>query len=938
MKNKFTAHNFYLKFFIVIFLIGYCQILQVYSQNILVKYLTCEYILNPLGVDKAQPLLGWQIQSDQSGMHQTSYQVLVASSRGILNKNTGDIWNSGKIASSQSQNIFYTGPLLRSGKYYYWKVKVWDEKSKPAAWSESAYWSVGLLKKDDWQGKWISNKYSAVSSKRNYVDIWTNKVGYVSADTAAVYLRKTFQIQQKIKKATAYISGLGYYELYLNGRKTGNRVMDPAFTDYQRQVNYITYDLTAALKQGKNAIGVILGNGFYNSPTEDLFQMEKANWKTSPKLLFDLHIEYTNGQRAIISSDEAWKWSTGEIVYNSIRSGETIDHRKQQKDWNTSLFNDSSWKNAVSVPDPLGELKTQYIPPMRVNENIRPEKIFEPKKGVYIVDFGKNITGWVSLKVKGKSGQKIQCWYNEALNKDSTLNKKYSSSHTGGRFQEEEFILNGEDEEDFEPRFTYHGFRYVQLDGLLEKPAPGNITAKSVHTSLDTIGYFACSNEKITHLQLAVQRTLLNCIHGIPGEEPTREKMGWTQDASNTMESYLYNFDAINTYKKSLQDFIDTQEPGGHIAAIVPTNGWSFLTSEGKSCYYDDPWWGGTIIYIVDKLYEHTGDTATIAHAFDAMKRYVDYVSTTAKDDLVYWSLGDWLDMTFTSKKGPGLTPVVQTSTAGYYWMNERLAAFGKILGKNTIASHYSKKAQLIRDKFNVAFLDRNTGWYKEGSQTAQALPLYLGLVPTEMISKVESKLIEAIEKNGDHVNTGFIGVLPFLNYLATNGYMLKVYKVFRQEESPGWLQMVANEKNTLSENLNQKGYGTGHHPFGAHIGSWLFKFLGGIRTDPAFPGFQKFIIAPQFIPDINWVTTETHSLYGKIVSSWKRENGRISFHVVIPGNTSAELFLPMSSENRITANGKNLSELSSIKKLGKRNECIVLQVGSGNYEFQIQQ
>ena len=935
MNNNFTAKKFYPKFIIVLFLIGYGQVLNVYAQGMIVKYLTCEYILNPLGIDKSRPLLGWQIQSTQNGMHQTAYQVLVASSSQLLNKNSGDIWNSGKIISSQSQNIFYSGPRLQSGKYYYWKVKVWDEEGKPAAWSKSAYWSVGLLKKEDWQGKWISNKFSAVSSKRNYMDTWSKVGGYVSADTAAIYLRKTFQVQQKIKKATAYISGLGYYELYINGKKKGNRVMDPVFTDYQKQVNYVTYDVTVALKQGKNAIGVILGNGFYNSPTEDLFQMDKAYWKTAPKMLFNLQIEYANGLKTIISSDETWKWSTGEIVYNSIRSGETIDHRKQQKNWNTFLFNDDSWKNVVSVPEPLGVLRTQYIPPMRINENIQPEQIFEPKKGVYIVDFGKNITGWVSLKVKGKNGQKIQCWYNEALNADSTLNKQYSSSHTGGRFQKEEFILNGEGVENFEPRFTYHGFRYVQLEGMSEKPAPGDIMAKSVHTALDTIGYFACSNEKITQLQLAVQRTLLNCIHGMPGEEPTREKMGWTQDALNTMGSYMYNFDAINAYKKSLQDYIDAQEPSGHIAAIVPTNGWSTLTPEGKYIYFDDPWWGGTIFYIADKLYEHTGDTATIAYAFDAMKRYVDYVSTTAKDDLVYWSLGDWLDMTHNGN-GPGLTPVVQTSTAGYYWMNERLAAFGKILGKDTISSYYSKKAQRIKDKFNASFLDRNSGWYKAGSQTAQALPLYLGMVPAEMVDKVESKLIEAIEKNDDHVNTGFIGVLPFLNYLVANGYMTKVYKVFSQEKSPGWLQMVANGKSTLGENLNQKGYGTGHHPFGAHVGSWLFEYLGGIRTNTVYPGFQKFIIAPQFIPEINWVTTETHSLYGQIISSWKRENGRINLHVVIPCNTLAEMLLPASAEKRITVDGKKLSEVFSIKQLGEKNGCMVLQVGSGNYEFLI--
>ncbi|MRG45459.1 Bacterial alpha-L-rhamnosidase [Chitinophaga sp. SYP-B3965] len=886
-----------------------------------ISHLTCEYLTDPLGIDQLRPSLGWQLSSPGKGLMQSAYQVLVASSRELLDKNTGDVWNSGKVLSAQSQHIRYAGPALQAGKYYYWKVKVWNGQTKNAKWSSNALWSMGLLSEKDWQGQWISGKYAAVSSKRASMDTWGKNEGYTSPDTAAMYFRKSFIQDRQLKKATAYVSGLGYYELYMNGHKISNRVMDPAFTDYQVQVNYITHDVTRNIKKGQNTIGVILGNGFYNTPTADLFQMQLANWKTPPKVIVNLRLEYTDGQTVVIATDTSWKWHTGEIVYNSIRSGETIDHRATEHNWNNVPFNDAHWLSAITVPPPTGKLTTQYIPPMRVNEVIKPERITEPKKGTYLVDFGKNITGWVSLHTKGVKGQQVDCWYNEALTKDSTLNKKYSASHTKGRFQQEIFILNGEGKEYFEPRFTYHGFRYVQLEGLSAPPSLNDIQAKSVHTSLDTTGYFSSSSTSYNHLQKAIQRTLLNSIHGMPAEEPTREKMGWTLDAWVTMESYLYNFDAINAYKKSLQDYIDAQEPSGHIASIVPTNGWAYLTPAGTPVYFDDPWWGGTIFLITDQLFEFTGDTAIIAHAFPALKRYLDFISTTAKNDLVYWSLGDWLDL--THKNGPGLTPVAQTSTAGYYWMSKRLSVFANLIGEKNIAAQYAVQAENIKDKFNAAFLDSSTGWYAKNSQTAQALPLYLDMVPAAYKQKVEARLMDAIAGNNDHVSAGFIGVLPLLNYLSTYGHMNTAYKMVSQKESPGWLQMVKDEKSTLGENLNNKGYGTGHHPYGAHIGSWLFKYLGGIRPDKEHPGFQQFIISPQFMQDLDGVTLQTQSLYGKMVASWKRTGNTIQLDITIPGNTTAKIILPP---------GMKPDQLNGAKIL----EGNILSAGSGNYRFTI--
>lgn len=890
--------------------------------------LTCGYVVDPVGIDDTEPLLGWRFPPVQNAV-QTAYRVIVAESPDKLRKNTGDIWDSGKVLSSQSQNVRYGGKPLRSGQYCYWKVQVWDRDGKISEWSQPAFWSMGILSEKEWSGKWISSRYADVTSEKSFKASRENRVkypDYVATDTAAVYLRKLFDAANNIERATAFICGLGYYELFINGERVGERVMDPVFTDYQKQVCYATYDVMSSLKKGENIISVILGNGFYNLPTKDLFGMETAPWKTPPKLMANIVIEYKSGKKQVVATDETWKWSTGEIVFNCIRGGETIDHTQSQKGWNLASFDDSGWQAVTVVPAPVGKLKAQKMPPMKVNESIKPVKITQTKEGIYLVDFGKNITGWVALTTRGKKGQTIICNHSEGLNNDGSINLRKSAGHTDGRYQTGIFILNGDGNETFEPRFTYHGFRYVQLQGLTQPLQAGDIMAKSVHTELDTIGYFSCSDIRFNNMQAAVQRTLLNSVHSMPGEEPTREKMGWTFDAGILTESYLYNFDAITTYKKSLQDFIDGREPTGNIPSIVPTNGWSFFPSKipvGGGCCLD-PWWGGAIYMIVDYLFEHTGDTAVMASSFDVLKDYIDFVASTASDDLVYWQLGDWLEL--NHGKNTRLTPVVQTSTAGYYWMNERLSAYARILGKDVVSEQYAANAVRISNKFNAAFLDRETGWYAKNSQTAQALPLFLNMVPADMKNKVEKCLFEAIEWNDGHISAGFIGANPVLEYLSRNGYEEMVFSMVSKSESPGWLHMVTDSNSTMGENLNAKGYGSGHHPYGAHIGFWLYKYLGGIRPMANKPGFQEFCIEPMFVPEMDYVTVKTTSLYGEIVSSWKREGNQINLDVVVPGNTRAMLLLP-----------PNEMKINGTKTVGNvKREKVEIMLESGRWKIEI--
>jgi alpha-L-rhamnosidase len=892
--------------------------------------LTCEYISEPLGIDRVNPHLAWQVISNQRGKTQSAYQILVASSIDRLNEKKADYWNSGRIASNRTTNIKYNGKQLTSRAECIWKVRSWDEHGNPSAWSEPARWTIGLLDSAAWNASWISSSYKEVSRERSFFQ--SKGTPFDGSDSSATYLRKEVNVSKKLKRATASITGLGYYELFINGKKIGDHVLDPVFTDYQKQVNYCTYNVTSNFNEGNNAIGVILGNGFYNLPTQDLFQMNRAHWKTPNKLLFNLFLEYEDGSTENVVSNKSWKWSTGAIVHNSIRGGETIDMNRHQLGWNKPDFNDITWKSVMEVPKPLGKLVSQYMPPLRVTRTLKAEKLFEPKKGVYVFDFGENITGWVSMKLKCPKGATVTLHFNEVLNADSTLNVRHSAGHTWGRFQKGIFVSAGGRDEVYQPRFLYHGFRYVQVEGLAYKPSQEDMVAKSVHTDFPLAGTFECSNTRLNQLQAAIKRTLLNSVHSMPGEEATREKMGWTLDAGMvTMETYLMNFDAINTYKKYLQDLIDAQEPNGHVPPIVPTNGWGFLEND-TTIQYDDPWWGGTIVYVPNKLFEFTGDTTILLHAFEPMKKYVDFIASTSKDDLVYWSLGDWLDLRHgLNGWGPGLTPIVQTSTAAFYDMSNQLAINAALLGKTQEAKLYSAQAQRIKEKYNATFLDYKTGWYAENSQTAQVVPLYLNMVPVAMKEKVEKRLLEAVADSNNHTSVGFIGINPLLKYLSANDQLPIVHKMVTQEQSPGWLQMVKDERSTMGENLNAQGYGTGHHPFSTNVGFWFYYFVGGIMPMQEYPGFERFVLRPGFQTDLDWANTSYQSPKGKIISNWKRTGNEIYYTVSIPANSKAVIEMP-SDNLTITESGKTISDNKVIQKIDSRKFLIP----SGKYIFLI--
>mgnify|MGYP003632435757 FL=1 len=901
------------------------------KSTVSIENLRVEYLEEPIGIDKINPLLSWQLTSTEYGKYQSAYQILVASSKEALLKNEADIYNSGKQKSDNTVNIKL--PIsFKSNAFYYWKVKMWDENDSETNFSEIAFWKTGLLEPADWKATWISNKFQEVSAKREPFSSYDDSRTYNSKDTAAVYMYNSFKLNNKVKNATAYVSGLGYYELYINGNKVGNHVLDPVFTDYQQNVKYVAYDVTSMLQENKeNALAAILGNGFYNHNQPDLFQMEKANWKTPPKLLCQIVLEFKDGTKEQITTNQNWKWSYGPIVYNSIRGGETIDARINIDGWNTTNFDHKIWQDVVEVPAPVGELSFQYMPPMRETNTFQPDTLWQISDNVTVYDFGENITGYADIIIKGEEGKQVDFYFNESLNSDGSLNKRHSASHTWGRFQHGKLILSNKNEDIFAPRFTYHGFRYVQVEGVSAEDIV-SIEAKSVFTDIRTNSTFKSSNERLNQLHSAVKRTLLNSVHSMPGEEATREKMGWTYDGGmNTMESYLYNFDITNTFKKYLADLIESQEHNGHVPPIVPTNGWGFLekTEKGKDTIiqYDDPWWGGTLHYVAQELFEATGDTAIIKAAYLPIKRHTDFVLNTAEEDIVYWSLGDWLDLEHNKNGwGPGLTSVELTSTAGLYYLCDITAQSARLLGYENEAKDYEAKAKQVKEAFNEKFLDKETGWYDKKSQTGQSVPLYYGLVPDSIIDKAEQRLLESIEANNYHTSVGFIGVRPLIQYLSENGHKALMYRLLAQEESPGWLHFVKDHRSTMGENLNSQGYGTNHHPFATNIGFWLFEHLSGIKID--FTKTPKIYLNPGLEADVDWVKTSSETLLGTIVNEWDKKADKVNYHIEIPVNTTAKLVIPptYTLENIEDYIAKNLVEI-----LGALNTYIIK---SGKYDL----
>lgn len=871
--------------------------------------LRCEYLKNPLGIDNPTPRFTWAITDSRKGAKQTAYQLWVDTDSMKVANETGDEWNTGKIVSGNNL-VVYKGKALQPFTKYYWKVIVWDKDGVKATQASVSSFEMGMMDMKNWKGAWISDSRD-VNLK------------------PAPYFRKGFSTNKKIKSARAYIAASGLYELYLNGKKVGNHRLDPMYTRFDRRTLYITYDVTANLQDGKNAIGVLLGNGWYNHQSTAVWFFHEAPWRNRPTFCLDLRITYEDDTQEVISSGKDWKTTLSPVIFNSIYTAEHQDARLAKEGWNTPDYNDKEWKEVIFRAAPSQNIVAQAMAPVRNVEEIPAKSLKKLNDTTYLFDLGRNISGVSQLKVKGAAGTVVRLKHAERLNPDgsgdmSNIDIHYRPTDNQDPFQVDVYTLSGKGEETFMPHFNYKGFQYVEL--TCAQPlelSKESLAGYFMHSDVAPIGQVNTSNPVMNQIWWATNNSYLSNLFGYPTDCPQREKNGWTGDAHIAIETGLYNFDGITVYEKWLADHRDEQQANGVLPSIIPTSGWGYEWGNG-------PDWTSTIAIIPWNVYLFYGDTKILADNYDNMKRYVDYIQTIAPKHLTTWGLGDWVPV--KSK-----TPVEFTSSVYYFVDATIVAKTAKLLGKTADAEYYAVLAKKIKDAINEKYLDKEKGIYGSGVQTELSVPLQWGIVPDDMKTKVAASLAAKVKAENNHIDVGLLGTKAILNALSENGYADLAYVVASQETFPSWGWWIKNGATTLYENwpIDAKSDISMNHIMFGEIGAWMYKALGGIKPDEKIPGFKNVLLEPHFVYGLDSFEAKHDSPHGIIVSSWKRIENTIAYNFTIPANTTATLRLNIDANQQVYENGKELKG-SVIKSEDGGLKTVVFILAAGAYGFEV--
>ncbi len=878
-----------------------------------------DYLPNPLGIDNPAPRFTWIVTPGIPDGKQSAYHILVASDKATIGRDEGDIWDSGKVISRQSAQVEYEGEPLRSGQKYFWKVRIWDQQATVSAFSEANHWEMGLTETGDWKGEWISAPtvfdWELLDQRRKQLA----KNAPPEKDELSPIFRKEFNIKNDIKSARAYVSGLGYYEFYLNGEKVGKNILDPAFTDYEKSVLYQAYDVTSMLKKDANSAGIMLGNGWYDMSARGVWGFDKAPWRADPAFLLEMRIEYQDGSRETLVSDTSWRCFPGPITFNCIRQGEFYDARMEEEGWMESGYDESKWQEVRVVRGPRGLMRSQVMPPIRVGKSFSPVSINRISGNTWVCDFGQNMAGFAEITVKNAgSGIPIRLKYGELLYPDGTVDQSNIDGLVADEpFQTDEYITAGRDVEVWHPRFVYHGFRYLEITGFPGILTEENIKAMAVHTSFDKKGSFESSSRMLNQTQVNTEWSFLNNYHGYPTDCPQREKNGWTGDAQLASEMALFNYRVENAYDKWVQDIVDAQKDKGIIPSIVPTGGWGYHWGNG-------PAWDYTLVVLPWHMYIYSGDRQVLERYYPAMKKYMDFLATTTEDNVVRWGLGDWVP-------ARTVTPPELITTAYYYEMAGLLDKIAGILGKKEDQQHFDRLKTDIREAFRNHFMDEelNIG---NGSQTSMGCALYFGLIDSDNTGKVTDQLIESIRDSNLNLDFGVLGSKFVPNVLAMTGNQETAWEMIHTTEYPGWGNWVMRGATTLWESWD--GDDSRNHVFFGDISAWFYKYLAGIRPDESHPGFSHFFIEPFFPGDLEWVNASTDSWYGTIKNNWERNDNRITMDLIVPFNTTCTVNLKEVSDLEITPEGTDRA-IDPGNRITRMNEDISIQLGSGNYTIE---
>ena len=1057
-----------------------------------VANLRCEYRENPLGIDVVKPRLSWVIKdrdprseirdpkSEVRGLKQTAYQVLVASTLELLDKDQGDLWDSGKVASDQSIQVEYKGKQLESRMQCYWKVRVWSPTS--SSWSQPAHWSMGMLKPGDWQAKWIgldqaqgsksillesaqwiwfpegepassapagtcyfrralslpadrkivkaivqmtadngfelhvngkkagqgdnfnapvtmdltwilqagSNTLAVVAtnagddptpagliavltvefaegkplvfctdaqwkSQREKGEGWET-AGFDDArwpvakalgafgmgpwgqlnqgdarPLPARYLRREFPVEKKVVRATTYVCGLGFFDLYLNGKKVSDHMMDPALSDYRKAAYYVTFDVTPYLNNGRNAMGVALGNGRFFAPrlSTPIGTVDYG----FPKLMLQTEITYADGTSARIVSDESWRLTTqGSIRANNEYDGEEYDARMEMDGWNRVGFDDAKWENAQAVKAPEGALLAQMMEPMRVTQVLTPVGITQPKPGVFIVDFGQNFYGTVRLKARGPAGAEVRMTAAYSLLPDGTL----KTADNRGAKATDVYTFKGKGEEVWSPAFKGQGFRRVQVAGFPGTPTIDNFEGLVIHTDVEPVGEFTCSNELVNRIHLAMRWGMRMFMRSAPMDPDRDERQPWLGDPAKDSESEAFNFNVAAFYTKFMDDIRRCQREDGAIPEVAMNWDFGMSTIDWPSVYTIIPDW-----YL-----DFHADQRVVERHYDSMKRWVELMDQRNRqpDGTVHGGMfGDWCDTyTMDGKCGEsGQTDVGLVHTAYHYHNCRIMARAAGTLGRKEDVKLFNEMAEKMLAAFNKKFFDPATGKYSNGTQCAYVLPLAFGMVPPESRAKVVDNLVnDILMTHKGHLSVGLIGMQWLMQVLTDIGRPDVAWTIVTQTTRPGWGYMIGKGATTIWERWDSDTRDPGMNSEAlliqaGNLDAWFYQTLAGINYDREKPGFKHIIIKPAIVGDLTWVKCHHDSPYGRIVSNWKREGDKLTMEVSIPANTTATLYIPTQDAARVTEGGNTIDKVKGVKLLRMENNAAVYGVGSGTYRFQ---
>ncbi len=881
-----------------------------------VTQLKIEYKTDPIGLDVMQPRMSWQMQSDKRDVRQTAYQIRVAQSPESLQKKP--LWDTGKIASDASVHVVYAGPALAAQKRYYWQVRVWDGQGQESAWSPVAFWEMGLLSNEDWQARWIEPDWQEDPAQSE----------------PSPMLRKEFKLKGPVASARVYATSLGLYQLELNGRKVGDQVLTPGWTAYDKRVQYQTYDVTALLYNGANAVAVQLGDGWYRGYIG--FEGQRNVYGKTLAFCMQMAVLYKDGSSDLIITDDDWTGATGPIRAADIYNGETYDSRLEKKGWNQPGFTETGWKKVRVIPKPDKTIIAAEGPAVARCAELPVMKIIKTPKGETVVDLGQNMVGWVRLKVNGPADATVKLTHFEVLDAAGNV---YLENLRAAK-QTDIFICNGSGEQTYEPTFTFHGFRYVWVQDFPGELSAQNLTGIVVHSAYAASGRFACSDELLNQLQHNIQWGQHGNFVDVPTDCPQRdERLGWTGDAQVFSRTACFNADVAAFYAKWLKDLALDQKASGAVPHVIP----NVLDHHSPTANAASAAWADASVIVPWTVYLCYGDTRILEQQFPSMKAWVDYMAGKAGDSYLWntdFTFGDWLAFATTHSDYPGATTDKDLICQAYFARSTDIVRrTAEVLGKKEEAVKYADLHAKIIKAFNDEFVTSN-GRVASNTQTAYSVALAFDLLPEAQRASAAARLAQDVRKF-KHITTGFVGAPLVCPVLSDYGYYDEAFMLLNRKKYPSWLYPITRGATTIWErwdgikadgSFQDKGMNSfNHYAYGA-IGEWLYRVVAGVEIDAQHPGYKHIIFQPHPGGGLTQARAEVLSMYGPVACGWEIKDKQITIDLQVPANTTATALLPKAELARVNESSQPVGKAAGVKSATQKDKEVVLELGSGKY------